>query len=518
VRVGDWMRRLHPEDAPAARETATMHFLGLTERYDAELRLRHRDGRWRWVHCRGRLTARAADGAPVSMYGTLLDITARKEAAAAAASEQHKLRTLFELAPVGVALARDEDGAIIDCNLALCTVLGRSAAELSGRNLREFTPADGLREWDARNEAFREQGSVGPYEKEYLRPDGSRVPVLVSARRVPLADGGAAVWIIVQDISERRAMERGLQIEARTDKLTGLANRAALLERLDAAVQQARLEPRAGFGLLFLDFDRFKLVNDTLGHEAGDELLRQIAQRLRGALRLSEHGPAGGTFVARIGGDEFVVLVSGTSDVRGIERVARRLLAALAAPYPIRGSDVQSSASIGVVSSAQCELDASAMLRDADTAMYEAKRRGRGMAVVFDEGMSDVDTQVLETASRGVYPLDRVQGLDAPRLRRFFQRGTGTSSLACLRDYPFDVIKIDRAFVGDLDSNGQVLALVHATMMLIENLGMTSVAEGVETTAQAAILQSVGCRLAQGWLFGPPVALAGVPLRVSGDA
>jgi EAL domain-containing protein (putative c-di-GMP-specific phosphodiesterase class I) len=88
--------------------------------------------------------------------------------------------------------------------------------------------------------------------------------------------------------------------------------------------------------------------------------------------------------------------------------------------------------------------------------------------------------------------------------------GTGTSSLACLRDYPFDVIKIDRGFVGDLGSNGQVLALVHATMMLIENLGMTSVAEGVETTAQAAILQSVGCRLAQGWLFGAPGALSGI--------
>lgn len=650
VAIGDWMRRLHPDDASAAREAAAMHFLGLTECYDAELRLRNRDGRWRWVHCRGRLTARDPHGAPASMYGTLLDITARKESAAAAASEQHKLRTLFDLAPVGVALARDEDGSIIDCNLALCTALGRSAAELAGRNLRDLTPADGLAEWEARNRSFREQGSVGPYEKEYLRPDGSRVPVLVSARRVPLADGGAAVWIIVQDISERKAMERGLQVEARTDKLTGLFNRAALIERLDAAVQQARLEPRAGFGLLFLDFDRFKLVNDTLGHEAGDELLRQIAQRLRGALRLTEHGPAGGTFVARIGGDEFVVLVSGTSDVRGIERVARRVLAALAAPYPIRGSDVQSSASIGVVSSAQCELDASAMLRDADTAMYEAKRRGRGIAVVFDEGMRsrlqrqveverhlrraiahdelsvvfqpivdlesgqvasveallrwhsaelgevspaefipiaedsgqiiEIGNWVLAAACRQFaawlreHPdspalvsvnLSRVQlgkpdvllatveqildqaGLPAGRLQlevteRDVMRdpaavlllmrhlralgvrlamddfGTGTSSLACLRDYPFDVIKIDRGFVGDLGRNGQVLALVHATMMLIENLGMTSVAEGVETTAQAAILQSVGCRLAQGWLFGPPVALGDVPLRVGGDA
>jgi EAL domain-containing protein (putative c-di-GMP-specific phosphodiesterase class I) len=92
--------------------------------------------------------------------------------------------------------------------------------------------------------------------------------------------------------------------------------------------------------------------------------------------------------------------------------------------------------------------------------------------------------------------------------------GTGTSSLACLRDYPFDVIKIDRAFVGDLTSNGQVLALVHATMMLIENLGMASVAEGVETAAQAAILQSVGCRYGQGWLFGVPARLGEVVERV----
>jgi diguanylate cyclase (GGDEF)-like protein/PAS domain S-box-containing protein len=649
VPIGEWMRRLHPDDGPVARETAQMHFLGLTERYDAELRIRHRDGRWRWVHCRGRLTERDATGAPKSMFGTLVDITARKEAAAAAASEQHKLRTLFDLAPVGVALARDEDGAIIDCNLALCALLDRSPSDLEGRNLRDLTPVDGLREWESRNADFRRAGRVGPYEKEYLRPDGTRVPVLVSARRVSMSDGGAAIWVIVQDMSERKAMERGLQVEARTDKLTGLANRAALMERLESAVQQARVEPRAGFGLLFLDFDRFKLVNDTLGHEAGDELLRQIAQRLRGALRLTEHGPGGGTFVARIGGDEFVVLVAGASDVRGIERVARRLLGALSAPYPIRGSEVQSSASIGVVSTAQCELDASALLRDADTAMYEAKRRGRGVAVVFDDSMRsrlqrqvevernlrraiahdelgvrfqpivDLETgvvasveallrwtsaelgevspsefipiaedsgQIIEigvwvleaacrqfAAWRAIHPqsnalvsvnLSRVQlgkpdlllstvervldqtGLPADRLQlevteRDVMRdpaavlllmrhlralgvrlamddfGTGTSSLACLRDYPFDVIKIDRAFVGDLGSNGQVLALVHATMMLIENLGMTSVAEGVETTAQAAILQSVGCRLAQGWLFGQPMVLSDLLPRLGAD-
>jgi diguanylate cyclase (GGDEF)-like protein/PAS domain S-box-containing protein len=640
VAIGDWMRRLHPDDTAKAARTVAEHFRGETARYEVELRVRHQRGHWVWVHCCGRLTERAPDGTPRSMFGTLLDISARMEQAYRDAAEQHKLRKLFDLAPIGIALVREPDDRIIDCNQTLARMLRRDRAGLVGVSLRELMPADGLARWhDAGTELVR-SGRSGPHEREYLRTDGSRVPVLVSAQRVPLADGSGAVWVIVQDMTERKAMEQGLQREARTDKLTGLANRVALMERLEAAVQRARNDARAGFGLLFLDFDRFKLVNDTLGHEAGDDLLRQIAERLRHALRSFGRRSAEGTFVARIGGDEFVALVDGTADVGEIDRVARRLLATLAAPYVISGSEVQSSASIGVVSSAQCELDASALLRDADTAMYEAKRRGRGVAVMFDEGMRsrvqrevvlernlrravangelsvmfqpivDLETGVMTSAeallrwrsaelgdvsptefvpiaedsgqiieigawvlaqscrlfaqwitrhpqSRATVSvnLSRIQlgkpelllqtvervldetGLPPPRLQlevteRDVMRdpaavlllmrhlralgvrlamddfGTGTSSLACLRDYPFDVIKIDRAFVGELDTNGQVLALVHATMMLIENLGMTSVAEGVETTAQAAILQSVGCRLGQGWLFGMPEPLA----------
>jgi diguanylate cyclase (GGDEF)-like protein/PAS domain S-box-containing protein len=639
-RIGDWMRRLHPDDVGVAKAAAELHLGGLTDIYDTELRVSRVDGSWMWVHCRGQVTERAADGRPRSMLGTLVDISARKSAAQAAESEQHKLRTLFELAPVGVALARADNGVLIECNGTLSRMLGRHSNALVGRNLRDFTPPSELPDWEAHNAAFEQVGSVGPYEKHYERADGSLLPVLVSARRVPLADGSAAVWVIVQDMTDRKAMEEGLQREARTDKLTGLANRAALVERLEAVVAEAQADARDGFGLLFLDFDRFKLINDTLGHEAGDELLRQIAERLRRGLRSSDGDAASGTFVARIGGDEFVVVVDGTSDVVEIERVARRLLETLAAPYSIGGSEVQSSASIGMVSSAQSGLDAGAILRDADTAMYEAKRRGRGIAVLFDEGMrSRLQRQVevernlrraipnrelsvvfqpivdLETgrmssaeallrwnsAELGEVPpsefipiaedsgqvvdigawvlgescrafahwcsehpgsttatvsvnLSRVQlgqpeqllaavehaleasGLPAGRLQlevteRDVMRdpasvlllmrhlraigvrlamddfGTGTSSLACLRDYPFDVIKLDRAFVGDLGNNSQVLALVHATMLLIENLGMTSVAEGVETPAQAAILQSVGCRFGQGWLFGRPVPL-----------
>jgi diguanylate cyclase (GGDEF)-like protein/PAS domain S-box-containing protein len=640
VAIGDWMRRLHPDDAALTVEAAAMHRCGVSERFDVEVRVRNSRGHWSWVHCRGRIDSTDDDGRGQSMIGTLLDITARREAAIEFAIEQEKLQQLFELAPFGVALTDDEDSRVLDCNQALLDIVGMSRGELLRRTLRELTPLDYQEQWQQNSMVMDAAGRCGPFAKEYEVADGRRVPVTVTAQRIRLADGSRAVWVVVQDMTARKLLEEGLHREARTDKLTGLANRAALMERIESAVAAARVSAREGFGLLFLDFDRFKLVNDTLGHAAGDELLCLIAERLRKALRKPLGRDRGSSFVARIGGDEFVVLVPWTSDLAAIDAVAQRLLESLAAPYLVNGSELQSSASIGVVSSAQGDLDASVVLRNADTAMYEAKRRGRGLAVVYDHSMHarlqrevlverhlrhaiglgevsivyqpivDLETGELASvealarwnsaelgevspnefipiaedcgviAELGAWALheacdqfaewvashpdaratisvnlSRVQmgkpehllrmientleatGLAPNRLQlevteRDVMRdptavlvlmrhlraigvrlamddfGTGTSSLACLRDYPFDVIKIDRAFVGDLDSSAQVMALVHATMMLIENLGMTSVAEGVETRAQAAILQSVGCRLGQGWLFGVPGELS----------
>ena len=188
------------------------------------------------------------------------------------------------------------------------------------------------------------------------------------------------------DISERKRHEQQLQISAFSDTLTGLPNRAALLRQLAALVERQRgPEAAAGhFGLLFLDFDRFKQVNDCLGHAAGDELLRQIAQRLQGALR------SGGAMVctaARLGGDEFVVLLDHLAQAGDATAVAERLLQVLAQPYLVLGQRVHSSASIGVITSAQSHDSPDSLLRDADTAMYEAKQGGRGRWVLFEPPM-----------------------------------------------------------------------------------------------------------------------------------
>ncbi len=480
----------------------------------------------------------------------------------------------------------------------------------------------------------------GTYEKEYLRKDGSSYPVLLSGTRMKDATGRDVTWAIVQDISERKAMESELADAARRDRLTGLANRARFLEGLQAAVDRVRNGRQSCFAVLFLDFDRFKLVNDTLGHEAGDSLLREIAARLRNSMRESDADVAapGTNLIARFGGDEFLVLVNDLENCSAAESIANRLLAALARTYNIGGRDVHTTASIGIVTSDQCLESADAVVRNADVAMYEAKRSGHGCAVRFDATMrarltryvtidsglrKALDTpefslvyqpiielatgcmtsvealarwqnpllgqvspsefipvaeesglivtlgqRVLQEAcaaladwrmrdlahapqsisvnisraelALGERLLVRVReallqtGLPAQCLRlevteRDVMRdppatlklmhslrsmgvklamddfGTGTSSLACLRDYPFDVIKIDRSFVWDVGSSSDVLAVIHAAVTLIENLGKTSVAEGVETSEHVAVLQSMGCHYAQGYHFSHPL-------------
>jgi diguanylate cyclase (GGDEF)-like protein/PAS domain S-box-containing protein len=194
------------------------------------------------------------------------------------------------------------------------------------------------------------------------------------------------------DISQRKTLERRLEDAALTDTLTGMPNRAALQARLRACAQRAQQDPQRLHAVLFLDFDRFKHVNDSLGHEAGDELLRQIAQRLRAVLRPGDdlaRLEGGGSTAARLGGDEFVVLLDPLRRAEDAAHVAQRLLDALARPYLVQGHEVVSSASIGIVTSERHDLDPEAMLRDADTAMYEAKRQGRARYVMFSTDMRD---------------------------------------------------------------------------------------------------------------------------------
>jgi diguanylate cyclase (GGDEF)-like protein/PAS domain S-box-containing protein len=194
----------------------------------------------------------------------------------------------------------------------------------------------------------------------------------------------------ISDISKLKSAEERLAREALIDGLTGLPNRTLFLNRLQVAVRQAAVGEQS-YAVLFLDFDRFKLINDCFGHEAGDELLRQIAWRLRLQVSMDDsvHSDTLSDTCARLGGDEFVVLLRSQSELFQVLPLVQELLTILSAPYNLNGREVYSTASIGVLLGNATYEKAEDVLRDADTAMYEAKHSGKSCFVVFDEGMRE---------------------------------------------------------------------------------------------------------------------------------
>ena len=203
----------------------------------------------------------------------------------------------------------------------------------------------------------------------------------------------------VGSVLERQRMLGELISAARLDRLTGLTNRALLNDRLTHALAHVRADPSYGFTVMFLDFDRFKLINDSLGHDVGDMLLQSIAARLRSNVRSSDSTAreANGNTVARLGGDEFVVVLDGVTSSATATIIADRLLNVLKVPYQLGEHTVRSTASIGLVFSCAGYETPEEMLRDADIAMYEAKARGKGCHVSFTTGMRDAVRERIET-------------------------------------------------------------------------------------------------------------------------
>ncbi|MFL5885067.1 MAG: putative bifunctional diguanylate cyclase/phosphodiesterase [Thermoleophilaceae bacterium] len=419
--------------------------------------------------------------------------------------------------------------------------------------------------------------------------------------------------------------------QAFNDPLTGLANRALLLDRLEHALARAKRNGTE-VSIIFLDLDRFKLVNDSLGHAAGDELLVAVAERVHGSLRQAETA-------ARLGGDEFAVLLEGETSASDAVRVARRIDDALRAPFTLHDREVTVTASIGIASGDGSAQD---LLRDADVAMYRAKARGRGRYEVFEPGMHaeilqrlELEADIQRALDRDEFVLhyqpivelgsERIVGLEAlvrwmhpqrglvppgdfiaiseetglvlpigawvlreacrqaavwqaeipleapltisvnlsgrqlqqptlagevrealgesrlapgtlmleltetvlmqdsegavAQLRELKELdilvavddfGTGYSSLRYLKSFPIDVLKVAKPFVDELANPEERGVLARAIVELSRNLGLGSIAEGIESSEQAARLRELGCAYGQGFLFARPLDAAAV--------
>ncbi|MFL5578667.1 MAG: putative bifunctional diguanylate cyclase/phosphodiesterase [Gemmatimonadaceae bacterium] len=456
-----------------------------------------------------------------------------------------------------------------------------------------------------------------------------------------LAESAIAELELRRALSDRESVERQLRHDSRHDPLTGLPNRSFFMERLSHAVQRAKRRRGSLFAVLFLDLDNFKVVNDSVGHHAGDELLVEVARRLQRCTR-------GSDMVARLGGDEFALLLESVVDAAEAGHVAQRVQEALAEPVNLSGYEIFTSVSIGVALSSSANELPEYLLRSADMAMYRAKRGGRARFELFNRAMHadalkrlQLETDLRRAVERGEFSLryqpvvdlatGRIAGVEAlvrwdhpgrgtvsptefipiaeetglilplgrwvlgeacrqvhawhvklgtpctlldengepdaltvgvnlsvkqfsqPDLVQQVARaleessleacclkleitesvvmekteavthalaalkhlgvqvhmddfGTGYSSLGYLHRLPIDSIKIDRSFVGHMDTDNRTRQLVETIITLARNLGLRTVAEGVTADAQLHALRELGCTYAQGYLFSEPLA------------
>ena len=538
---------------------------------------------------------------------------------AAALEPPPALRPYLDAIPDGLLLI-DGRGRVVLASGPVASLIGHPGASVEAARLRTLLRAFARAATDRRRE------QAGRLRSALARREAAAFELSHAARRLTVAmhpaEGGG--WsVTVSDVSVRRAAEARAEELARLDPLTELPNRLLLREHLDEALARLR---RAGEGcaLLLVDLDRFKPVNDTLGHPVGDALLVKVAERLRSAVRASDT-------VARIGGDEFVILQTNVANPTETQALARRLVDLIGRTYMVDGHLLTIGASVGVALAPADGQDADRLLKNADLALYRAKLDGRGLFRFFEPEMDgrmqarrqleldmrqalarrefqlhyqpqlNLETDQLtgcEALIRWRHPVrgmvspaefiplaeeiglivpigewvmrqacrdaagwpapltvavnvspaqfksDRLvemivsalatSGLPAARLEveitegvllqesgRTLQTlhrlrdlgvrvsmddfGTGYSSLSYLRSFPFDKIKIDRSFVSDLVSKPDGEAIIRAIAGLGKSLGMTTVAEGVETAEQMHRIRAEGCTDVQGYLISRPV-------------
>jgi diguanylate cyclase (GGDEF)-like protein/PAS domain S-box-containing protein len=304
---------------------------------------------------------------------------ARQALEVAQASEE-RFRDAFANAPIGMALvdATQAHGRFIRVNPALCEMTGFTEPELLGKTFADITHPDDLAGTEAVADALVSGNLLlSENEKRYVHADGNAIPILETSSLIRGEDGVPSMFISqIQDVTGRKQFEEQLAHQALHDALTSLPNRVLFRDRLEQALAR-RERHQSTVSVLFIDLDRFKLVNDTHGHAAGDEVLTVISERIRGALRETDT-------VARFGGDEFAVLYEDASPGAGDE-MAGRIADAIAEPLDVRGRRVVMSGSIGIVVAKGKHDDPDALLRDADAAMYRAKSDGGGRHQLFHD-------------------------------------------------------------------------------------------------------------------------------------
>ena len=372
--------RLHPEDTAAFRDAFVRTLKGDTQDYRAQLRYRTDSGEWKWTESSGKVVERDPCGQALRLIGTIRDIGERKVAEEALRANEERFRLIAENVTDLIAVV-DAQGHRIYNSPSYSAMFGGSMLLPGTDSFYEIHPDDRANV----QRVFQETVTTGVGHRARFRfvlADGSTRHIESQGSVIRDAAGAVLRVIVVsRDITDRLSSEERIWHLANYDPLTNLPNRALLSVQIEQELAYAR-NTRQLLAVLFIDLDNFKNVNDSLGHHAGDDLLRQFAERLRGALRTRD-------LIARQGGDEFIVLLPGLSECSQVNAVCHKILEVSRLPFQIGAQEARVSASIGVSFFPEDGSDADELLKHADTAMYIAKSAGKSGYKVFTGEMEE---------------------------------------------------------------------------------------------------------------------------------
>jgi len=332
------------------------------------------------------------------------DIADRKRAEAELRASEYKLRTLVASMSEGLAQVNNDE-EIEFVNDRFCEMTGYCPEDLLGKITLDVLFDEEGKKFVLEANRQRRKGFVGQYELRLRKKTGEFLYVIVGGAPIVNAEGEIVGSMgIFTDITTRKRAEEQLLHDAFHDDLTGLANRALFMDHLRMTIERGKSRHSNPYAVLFLDFDRFKVVNDSLGHAEGDRLLKHIARRIESATR-------SGDLTARLGGDEFVVLLNELVGDDDAVEIAERIQENLKKPFDLSGNEIYISASIGIAPSAAGHQRAEDMVRDADIAMYRAKAKGRAQYQIFDRAMHEQASKQLSLETEMRRALEREEFL-----------------------------------------------------------------------------------------------------------
>jgi diguanylate cyclase (GGDEF)-like protein/PAS domain S-box-containing protein len=375
-----WFNSIHPDDKDRVKQSFEA-LLNDRTLYDIEYRFQRKNGEWFWAHDRA-VTTTDTDGILVTT-GLLSDITERKTSDEAL----QKLAAIVEFSQDAI-IGETVEGVITSWNRAAERIYGYTKAEAVGRNISFLLPAHRQAEMPAILDEVRIGLALEPFETQRVTKAGSILDVLVAISPIKDTHGrvtGASA--IVRDITDRKIAEAQIKFLAYHDALTGLPNRALALDRLSNALAGARRR-KSKVAVLFLDLDRFKLINDSLGHAAGDILLQVVAKRLKSCIREQDT-------VARLSGDEFLILLSDINNIPDVAIAAERIMDAITAEFVIQDQPLNIRCSLGISIFPEHGEDCETLMKYADAAMYSAKENGRNNYRFFTGDMNDESVERL---------------------------------------------------------------------------------------------------------------------------